>query len=269
MIAEWLRLTRTIMVLLTVSGVLIAVVSFVARRHTGITHFGVKLLLSLLLLFFLTFASSLVKRGSRYSLAGSAVLMGVLMVGFLAWGPVWVRYGLGRVKSGITYAPGEVRGLLRLREIMAPDERFATNKHALDIESLAPPNERSYGYSALSEHPVLLEGYLSRGEYALPWFKTLLHDNDLLFSAKNPETLREIASTWHVRWLVARPDTDISLPRPLPAWLVEQQGCGDAHQAADHRNHPRADSGRARQSAGNRHCLHRRMRGLSRNHQSA
>ena len=110
---------------------------------------------------------------------------------------------------------------------MAPDERFATNKHALDMESLPPPNERSYGYSALSERPVLLEGYLDRGETALPWFKTLLHDNDLLFSTTDPETLRDIARAWHVRWLVARPGTDISLPRPLPAWLVEQQDCGD------------------------------------------
>jgi hypothetical protein len=110
---------------------------------------------------------------------------------------------------------------------MPPDERFATNKHAPGVESLAPPNERSYGYSALSERPVLLEGYLSRGENLLPWFKTLLHDNDLLFSTTDPETLRDIARKWHVRWLVARPGTDISLPRPLPAWLVEQQNCGD------------------------------------------
>lgn len=227
MIAEWLRLAKTVMVVLTVSAVLIAVVSLVAHHHTGITHFGVKLFLSFLLLLFLAFLSSLMKRSRRYSLVGSAVLMGVLMVGFLAWGSVWVRYGLGRVKSGITYAPGEVRGLLRLREIMAPDERFATNQHALDIESLAPPNERSYGYSALSEHPVLLEGYLSRGEYALPWFGTLLHDNDLLFNTKDPETMLAMARTWHVRWLVARPGTDIALPRPLPAWLVEQEDCGD------------------------------------------
>ena len=85
--------------------------------------------------------------------------------------PNWLRYGIGVVKTGITYAPGEVRGLRRLGELMTPDERFATNKHALDMESLAPPNERSYGYSALSERPVLLEGYLARGENLLPWFK--------------------------------------------------------------------------------------------------
>ena len=227
MISEWLRVAKTIMVLVTIGGALIAVVAVVTHHHTGITHFGLKLSIALLLLSLLICISSLMKRSPRFSVVGSTVLMGVLMVGFLAWTSVWVRYGLGRVKSGITYAPGEVRGLQSLGKLMAPDERFATNNHSLDIPSLAPPNERSYGYSALSEHPVLLEGYLARGEYALPWFKTLLHDNDLLFSTSDPEALREVAMKYGVRWLVARPGTDISLPRPLPPWLVEQQNSGD------------------------------------------
>ena len=61
----------------------------------------------------------------------------------------------------------------------------------------------------------------------LPWFKAMLRDNDLLFTTTDPETLRNIAKAWHVRWLVARPGTDIALPRPLPPWLVEQQDTGD------------------------------------------
>jgi len=153
--------------------------------------------------------------------------MGALLVGFLAWTPNWLRYGLGRIQTGITYKPGEVRGLRRLGELMAPGERFATNQHALDKDTLAPPNERSYGYSALSERPVLLEGYLDRGEILLPWFDTLLRDNELLFSTTDPEALRTTAKAYRVRWLVARPGTDILLPRPLPAWLVEQQDSGD------------------------------------------
>jgi hypothetical protein len=108
---------------------------------------------------------------------------------------------------------------------MAPSERFATNKHTLDIGG--PPSPRSYGYSALSERPVLLEGYMGRGESELPWFSTLLHENDLLFSTDDPGTLHSIAKKWNVRWIVARPGTDISLPKPLPAWLAEQQDCGD------------------------------------------
>jgi hypothetical protein len=227
MIADWLRPAKTAMILLTAGGLLIGCVAFATHHHTGITHFGPKILLSFILLSLLAGISTLMKRSRQFSTVGSAILMGILMVGFLGWAPNWVRYGLGQVKSGITYGPGEVLGLRRLGELMTPGERFATNKHDPGAESLAPPNERSYGYSALSERPVLLEGYLSRGENLLPWFKTLLHDNDLLFSTIDPETVRSIAKTWHVRWLVARPGTDIALRRPLPAWLVEQQNCGD------------------------------------------
>jgi hypothetical protein len=227
MIAEWLKLAKTGMIVLTAGGALIGCVSIVTHSHTGITHFGRKFFLSVLLLSFLAGISALMKRSRQFSKVSSMVLMGVLTVGFLAWTTDWLRYGLGEVKTEITYPPSEVRGLRRLRELMTPNERFATNKHALNVDSVLPPIERSYGYSALSERSVLLEGYMDRGETALPWFKSLLHENDLLFSTTNPETLRNIARTWQVRWLVARPGTDISLPRPLPAWLVEQPDCGD------------------------------------------
>ncbi len=227
MVAEWLRVAKIIMVSLTAAGILIGIAAAVAHRHTGISHFGLKISICIFLLALLLGISSQMKRSRSWALVGSAAIMGVLMVGFLAWTSVWVRYGLGWVKSGITYAPDEVRGLRRLGELMAPDERFATNQHALDAASLAPPNERSYGYSALSERPVLLEGYLARGEYALPWFKTLLSDNDMLFSTTDPKALRDIAGKYGVRWLVARPGTDIALVKPLPAWLVEQTNCGD------------------------------------------
>jgi hypothetical protein len=151
--------------------------------------------------------------------------MVALLIGFLAWITPWLNFGLGRMKMDIYLTPGEVQGLHRLGELAAPNERFATNKHAVD--SLAANRERSYSYGALSERPVLLEGYLDHAETALPWFDTLLHDNDLMFSTSDPETVRDIAKTWHVRWLIARPGTDIALTRPLPAWLVEQHNCGD------------------------------------------
>jgi hypothetical protein len=231
MMAEWLRLAKTSMILLTAAGVLIGCVALATHHDIGIIHFGRKLFLSFLLLLLLAGISTLMKRNRDFSTIGSAVLMGALLVGFLAWTTDWLRHGMEGlktdIKTDITYRPSEVRGLRRLGTLMAREERFATNKHALDIDGVLPPIARSYGYSALSERPVLLEGYLDRGETALPWFKALLHDNDLLFSTTDPETLRDIARAWDVRWLVARPGTDISLPRPLPDWLVEQQDCGD------------------------------------------
>ena len=78
------------------------------------------------------------------------------------------------------------------------------------------------------ERPVLLEGYGYR-ETALPGFTNLLGDNELMFSTTESDTLRNIAKNYGIRWLVARPGTDIALPRPLPPWLVQQQNTGDLH----------------------------------------
>jgi hypothetical protein len=168
---------------------------------------------------------ALMKLNGRLSVVVSAIVMGALLTGFLAWVTPWINFGMGRMKMDITVTPGEVRGLDRLGQLAAPGERFATNRHA--IESLAIDPERSYSYGTLSEHPVLLEGYKYHSEAALPGFKRLLHDNDLMFTTTDPDKLREIAKTWHVQWLVARPGTDIALPRPLPSWLSEQQDSGD------------------------------------------
>jgi hypothetical protein len=224
-IAEWLRLAKKGMILMAACGALIGIIAYATHGHTGIASFRLKIFLSFLLFSLLAGTSALMKRSLRFSTVGSAILMGGLLIGFLAWITPWLNFGLGRMKMDITLTPGEVRGLKRLGDLAKPDERFATNKHAVD--SLATNRDRSYDYTTLSERPVLLEGYSYRGESALPGFKTLLRDNDLLFTTTDPETVRDIAKTWHVRWLVARPGTDIALPRPLPAWLVEQQNCGD------------------------------------------
>jgi hypothetical protein len=223
--AEWLSMAKKGTIFLAACGVLIGIVSYATHRHSGIASFRLKIFLTFLLLPLLAGAAALMKRSTRFSSVGSAILMGVLLIGFLGWITPWLNYDVGRAKRDITLTPGEVRGLNRLGEVAAPGERFATNKHAVD--SLVTNRERSYAYGTLSGRPVLLEGYFYRGVSALPGFKTLLRDNDLLFSTTDPETVRDIAKTWHVRWLVARPGTDIALPRPLPAWLLEQQDCGD------------------------------------------
>jgi hypothetical protein len=223
-VSEWLGLAKRGTAFFAASGVLIGVVSYATHRHTGIASFRLKIVLLFLLFSLLAGTSALMKRSRRFSAVGSAVLMGVLLIGFLAWVTPWLNFGLGRMKMDITLTSGEVRGLNRLSELAAPGERFATNRHA--AENLVTKRERSYAYGALSERPALLEGYLDHDLTSLPWFQTLLYDNDLLFSTTDQKTMRDIAMTWHVRWLVARPGTDIALPRPLPAWLVEQQNCG-------------------------------------------
>jgi hypothetical protein len=225
MIADWLRLAIKGMILFVVCGFLIGFVAYATHSKAGISYFVPKLLLACLSLALLVTASALMKRSTRFSRLVSATLMCVLMAGFLAWSPDWVKYARGLVHTDITYSSGEVRGLRRLGELMAPGEVFATNKH--DVNMTEDGRGRSNGYSALSGRPVLLEGYLNRGENMLPWFSGLLRDNDLLFSTTDPEALRDISRKWHVRFLVARAGTDIALRRPLPPWLIEEQDCGD------------------------------------------
>jgi hypothetical protein len=224
-VAEWLTLAKNGMIVLVASVFLMRIAVYVTHSEVWIASFRLQILPCLVLVLLLAGMSALMKRSRRFSTVGSAVLMSVLVIGFLAWITPWLNFGQGRMKMDVTLTPGEVRGLQRLGELAKPAERFATNKHAVD--SFAARGERSYAYTAISERPALLEGYLYRGVTALPWFNTLLRDNDLMFSTINPETLHDIAKTWHVRWLVARPGTDIALPRPLPTWLVEQQNCGD------------------------------------------
>jgi hypothetical protein len=223
--AEWLRLAIKSMILLVACVVLMRIVAYATHSDAWIASFRLQIFPSLLLLSLLAGMSALMKRNRRFSAAGSVALMGVLLIGFLAWITPWLNFGMGRMKMDITLTPGEVRGLNRLDELAAPRERFATNKHAVD--NLANDRERSYAYATLAERPVLLEGYRYHSETTHPGFTSLLRDNDLLFSTTDPKTVRNIAQSWHVRWLVARPGTDIALPRPLPAWLVEQPNCGD------------------------------------------
>jgi len=224
-ISDWLRLATKSMILLVAFLVMTRIFLFATHRHAWIASFRPQIFPFLLLLVLLAGTLALMKRSQRFSTIGSSILMGVLLIGFLAWIAPWLNFGMGRMKMDITLTPGEVRGLNRLGGLAAPGERFATNKH--DVDTLATDRERSYSYATLSERPVLLEGYRYHSQTALPGFKRLLHDNDLLFTTTDPDTLRDIAREWQVRFLVARPGTDIALPRPLPPWMIEQQGCGE------------------------------------------
>jgi hypothetical protein len=223
-VAEWLRLACRTAAIFAGWGVLIDAARYATHRQPA-PHFHLKVFLVVSVATLLFATSALMKTGHSFSTIGSAVLAPILFLGFLAWITPWLDFGVGRMQMGITVPVGTVQGLHRLHALVQPGELFATNRHTLS--SLVSRRERSYVYSALSERPVLLEGYQDRGLEHLSWFSTLLHDNELMFATTNPDTLHKLAKNYHVRWLVARPGTDISLPRPLPAWLVIQQGCGD------------------------------------------
>jgi hypothetical protein len=222
---DWFRLAGYGMFLLSSAGAVARIWFYIRHSQTGVPSFGRMVLFVFLVSIGLTAIAAMMKRNHVFSAICSAILMCVLAVGFLAWITPWVNYGLGRMKMDVTLAPGEVDGLQRLHELANRNERFATNRH--EISSLAMRRERSYAYGGFSERPVLLEGYLDRGINSLPWFGSMLRDNDAMFSTTNPEILHRIADEYQVHWLVARPGTDIAVPRPLPSWLVEEENTGN------------------------------------------
>jgi hypothetical protein len=223
--ADWLRFASIGVFLLLAYAVLARVVDRIIHSNAWVVYNRTEFVLVLVAGLVVVGASALAKRNREFSIVSSAILMGVLMVGFLAWITPWLNFGMGRMKMDVTVSSGEVQGLKRFNELAARDERFATNKH--DVDSSADKSGRSYAYAALSERPVLLEGYLHHTQKDSPAFTGLLHDNEQFFTTTDPETLQSLAKTWSVRWLVGRPGTDIALPRPLPAWLVQQQNTGD------------------------------------------
>jgi hypothetical protein len=223
--ADWLKFASIGVFLLLAYAVLMRIVDRITHSNVWVVYVRTQIVLVLLFGLVVLGAWALMKRYHRFSTVGSAILMGVLMIGFLAWITPWLNFGMGRMKMDVTVSPGEVQGLKRLGDLAAREERFATNKH--DVDTSANKSGRSYAYAALAERPVLLEGYLHHTQREDPGFQALFRDNELMFTSADPETVRAIAQTWNVRWLVARPGTDIALPKPLPPWLVQQQNTGD------------------------------------------
>ena len=224
LMAEWLRLVAKGVFILGACGILLRLALHVMHNSAWVASISLQIVPAFFSGLLLIGLLALMKRRERVSGIGSAVLASILMVGFFAWISPWLNFGLGRMKMDVLLTPGEVRGLNQLTHLAAPSDRFATNKHAID--GVAALSERSYGYAAFSERPVLLEGYSYQGVTSLPWFNTLLRENDLMFSTTNPNTLRDLSKKWSVQWLVARPGTDIALPRPLPSWLAEEPTSG-------------------------------------------
>lgn len=224
MATDWIRFARNGLSVLVIIGILTGMIDYLRHFHSGIQHFQIKLILAGVLLAALISILHRMRRNARFAQAAATALMVVLCAGFLAWITPWLNYGHNRLLLDIRITPGEVQGLRRLRSVAGYDDHFATNKH--DHSGAFMPYPFSYAYGPLSERQPLLEGYMARGEMSLPWFPEMLHDNDLMFTTSNSEQLHKLARTWDVQWLVARPGTDIALPRPLPKWLVEQKDSG-------------------------------------------
>lgn len=223
-VEEWIKLAKWGLILLVACAVVLRIIVHMNHSQAWVGSISAQILPCCLFILLLFCAPALMKRSHRFSAIASAFLMGVLLIGFTAWIAPWLNFGLGRMKMDVTIAPGEVISLKHLGGLMATGEKFATNKHGVD--SLATNTERSHAYAALSEHLVLLEGLFYHVQTSSQSFQELLSENDLMFSTTDPDTLHALSKKWNVKWLVARPGTDLALSRPLPSWLTAQADSG-------------------------------------------
>lgn len=152
------------------------------------------------------------------------IAFGICLVGFAAWVTDWVNFGLGRMRMDITISKGEAQGLETLQKASEKGDLIATNQHGLPGFRFG--SERSYAYGALSGRPMLLEGWYEGGARNHPLFEKIKQANDFLFSTKDENAFWNVVRDFNIRFIVAKPNTDISLPAPRPNWLRELEDTG-------------------------------------------
>lgn len=150
-------------------------------------------------------------------------VLAIYATGFLAWFPDWLNFGFDRAQVAVRLPPQDVAGLSKIASLAEPGTLIATNQHS--IPSIPKRPERSYGYFALIERPILLEGW-QYTEYLQSIFSTIERDNTTLFTTKDQAEFRMIVERYGIDFIVARPETDIALPIPRPSWLCQLDGTG-------------------------------------------
>jgi hypothetical protein len=124
----------------------------------------------------------------------------------------------------VTISRGEVQGLELLRKISAKGELICTNQHSLTGFKSSP--ERSCAYGALSERPVLIEGWQYAGLENTPGFEKVFRENELVFTSSQLDLVKAIIEKYRIKYVVVRPGTILSIASNLPNWLKEIQNAG-------------------------------------------
>lgn len=153
----------------------------------------------------------------------ATVVLSIYAIGFSAWLPDWLNYGLNRAQFAVRVPPDVVAALRQLGNTSNPNTIIATNQHALPSIPIRP--ERSYAYAALTERPVMLEGW-QYGEKLHPKFTAIERDNAILFSTENADEFRTIVDRYNIDFIVVKPNSDIALPAPGPDWLRKVNNAG-------------------------------------------
>jgi hypothetical protein len=164
-------------------------------------------------------------RSRKFKVLITACMISVYMLGFTAWVTDWMDYGLGRLKRDVTISKGEVHGLEVLRKISGKDDIIATNQHSLPDLKTNRPN-RSYAYGALSERPVLIEGWEYSSVKNTPMFNKIFGENELIFTSDDGGLVKAIIDKYNIKYIVAKPGTTMNLATNPPVWLSEIPNTG-------------------------------------------
>jgi uncharacterized membrane protein len=137
-------------------------------------------------------------RGYKPQVIGSVVGICVL-VGSFAWVPTLLNFGFDELGVRVELRSSEVAALRKVREESGEGDVIATNHHS--IESIPSRPERSYGYRALSERPVLLEGW-QYGERFHKRYSEIKKDNEVIFNSKNCMEVNEVLKKHDVKYII-------------------------------------------------------------------
>jgi hypothetical protein len=197
--SPWSWLTKRIARTGLWSGLLFLVISLV-----GLLGFAMawkrldKVLVGSLAVIMASFLLLHMPRGYRPQVIGSVVGICVL-VGSFAWVPTFLNFGFDELNVRVDLRSSEVAALRKIREESGERDVIATNHHS--IESIPSRPERSYGYRALSERPVLLEGW-QYGEKFHNRYAEIKKDNESIFNSKSCVEVNNVLKKYNVKYII-------------------------------------------------------------------
>ncbi len=184
--------------------------------HTTVAYSIRTISFSFLLITAAWIAAKIYKSVERIQRIVGVIFLIIVLFSLSAWAPTVVR--LGFLKTGIRsyLTPGEVKGLWKLRDISQPEDLVATNHHYI-----FRTHPFAYGYSAISERQMLLEGWLFNNTSLCSTFKTVRQDNDLLFSTLDQDDAQKIVLKYGIKYVLCEPGTDIHFLPSNSNWLQQ------------------------------------------------
>jgi hypothetical protein len=153
---------------------------------------------------------------STYILPLKYGVLSLVIVGFFAWIPSLVNFGADRLDLRVNLTRAETTALKKIRNQSNKTDVIATNKHV--VPSIPSKSERSYAYRALSERPILLEGWRYDEQFH-PSFGKVSRKNEKIFQSEDIGEVKKIVEEYNVSFVLCKPKTDIKVETKNAKWI--------------------------------------------------